>query len=221
MGFPDIDIWLVDKMKIWFDALKASPDFILNDTFSSLSDTRRANIKAYVVRKKYTTDLRDRDNSTGQVFIFNHFPLSDTTLPQIAINLGSETPTEDFIGYDDGGGSTPVIQKINNVDTVVAYDSLKTYFFSTVLNIDVVAATKDESVWLSRLVQRFICDSFLDMSAVGVYEQNVSLADMKLMEEHQPLTAFNRRVTLTCSGKNTWTLRTAAATYKTGINKGI
>ena len=215
MGFPNIDIYLAKQILDKFVAVKTDEGFAINDTFDDLDEGYRAEIIAYVNRKVFTSDLRDRNDN--QVYILPHFPIIDMPLPQIGISLGQESTAEKFLD-DLQGDSTPVYDE-DGIQT--HWDIPKGYIGSALYRIDVVTSTKDEAIWLARLIQRFVCEEQNALADIGAYEIDITLADLKLEQEHLPQTIFNRAVQISCKVQNTWTKRIPVAYYETGINTGI
>jgi hypothetical protein len=211
MGFPNVDKYLVKLFFGKFAAAKADGGFAINDTFDDLDAGEIAEITAYISRKIFTSDLRKRDD--GQVYILPHFPLLDMPLPQIGISLGQESTADRFLD-DVAGDSTPYPAS----GTQTHWDIPKVYFGAATYRIDVVTATKDEAIWLARLTQRFICEEQDDMAGIGIFEIDITLADLKLEQEHLPLTVFNRAVQINCKVQNSWTKRVPISNYVTGAN---
>lgn len=211
MGFPNVDMFLVSLLKQKFAALKAAPDFTLNDLFDDLSNDQIADIKSYIAAKTFSDDIRDR--KTGQVHIVPHHPLADIPLPQIGISLGNDQTAEEFLN-DNVGDATPYPE----TGTPTHWDIPKGYWAQANYQIDVVAATKPEAIWLSRFVQRFICEEKAALDQIGVKEIKLSLSDSRPAPEYQPMSVFNRTVQISCKVANRWTKRIPASAYASGNN---
>ena len=215
MGFPNVDIFLVDKLLAKFNAVKADPEFTINDLFDDFDSGRRAEVTTYIANKTFVTDLRKR--GSNEVFILPHFPLIDQPFPQIAISLGQENTAEKFL--DDLVGESEPAYDSHGVQ--IGWDIPKGYLGAASYRIDVVCATKEEAVWLSRFIQRFICELQDDLDGIGAKEIDVSLADMKLEPEHMPQTVFNRTVMIHCKVENLWKKRIPLSTYQLCDNSGV
>ena len=213
MGFPNVDIFLVGKLLEKFTAVKASPTFAVADLFEDLTSQDWTDITIYLGRKTFTKDLRDRP--TSAVYIMPHFPLLDMPLPQIGISLGNEQTVEKFLD-DTVGDATPY----PSTGTQTHWDVPKGYWASANYTIDVAAATKDETIWLARFVQRFLCEEQDALDAIGAKEVTISQQDMRLNNDQMPVTVFNRQVTVSCKVANTWTKRLPVSTYTLGANSG-
>lgn len=212
MGFPNVDIFLVDKFIAKFEEMQINLDFVINDTFSDLNEIRRAEIATYISNKFFVQDLRNRDD--GQVYILSQFPMFNMPLPQIGISLGQENSSDKFLG-DLQGESTPVTDK----DGVVTHwDVEKGYFAAATYRCDVITATKDEAIWLARLIQRFICEEQDALNAIGVQSIDITLADIKLEQDQIPLEIWNRAVQINCKVINSWTKRIPVLTTQAGNN---
>jgi hypothetical protein len=214
MGFPNVDIFLVKKLLERFEETQRTPKFFIGDTFDDLDPGRQAEITTYITRKTFTDDLRNRGEN--RVAIFPHFPMFDMTFPQIGISLGQESPGDTFVG-DSAGESTP----FPATGTPTHWDIPKLYLGAAMYRIDIVTATKDEAIWLSRLVQRFICEEQESLAAIGAFDIGITIADLKLEQDQQPLTVFNRAVQINCKVMNRWTKRVPVGTYETGVNNGV
>jgi hypothetical protein len=214
MGFPNIDKILVAIFKAKFDALKAAPEFTINDLFEDLSAGERAEITAYIQKKQFHTDIRDRKDSA--VFLMATFPMIELPMPQISITLGQED-TDRYMG-DQTGISEPVL---DTDGATIAWDIIKGFYSKANWTISIVTTTKDEAIWLTRLCQHTIFESMLDFEAAGITEVTISTADMRLEQDQQPLTIFNRTIRLTATVINSWKKRVPATTYKTGNNTAL
>jgi len=211
MGFPNVDIFLTAKLIERFNELKADPTFIVPDLFDDLSAAEQVEITEYIQRKNFTDDLRERTDS--EVFIFPSYPMFTVPLPQIGISLGNEDTEEKF--FDDVvGQATPYPDAIDPTH----WDIPKGYWAKANYQTDIVCTTKDEVVWLSRIVQRFIMEELDTLDQIGVKEVTVSLQDTMVKTEHQPTTAFSRTLRVGCKVANTWTKRIPVSTYAQGNN---
>ena len=212
MGFPNVDKQLVRILTAGFNAAKADPTFIIEDLFEDLDVAERAQITAYVTRKAYVNDVREHKGSN--VYIIASFPLLDVAFPQIAISLGAGD-SDRFMG-DLTGQSKPIT---DGTGAVVAYAIEKGYYEKSNWDIHTVCATKDEAIWLSRLVQRFICEAFDDLARAGISEVNIFIQDIRADESTlQPSTVFNRAIRLSATVANTWNERIPNGTYAEGTN---
>lgn len=214
MGFPNVDKYLVKLFSEKFIAATIDGGFTINDTFDDLDAGEIAEITAYINRKVFTTDLRKRDD--GMVYILPQFPRLDMPLPQIGISLGQESTADKFLD-DLQGESTPYPA----IGTQTHWDIPKVYFGAATYRIDVVTATKDEAIWMARLIQRFICEAQDAMAGIGIFEVDITLADLKLEQEHYPSEVFNRAVQINCKVQNSWIKRVPIGNYATGINTGV
>lgn len=214
MGFPNVDIFLTSKLIERFAQAKADTSFIVPDLFDDLSLAEQTEISTYIQRKNYTDDLRDRTDS--EVFIFPSYPMFHIPLPQIGISLGNEDTAEKF--FDDVvGDATPY----PSTGTQTHWDIPKGYWAQATYQADIVCTTKDEVVWLSRFVQRFIMEELDTLDQIGVKEVAVSLQDTIPKTEAQPTTAFSRVVKIGCKVANTWTKRIPVSFYQTGNNTAL
>lgn len=221
MGFPNVDKFLVRRFMEGFRAVQADPATVIDDLFEDLDELERADIGLYVSQRVVTDDIKERGDGLKHLYILPSFPLADEPFPQIGISLGNEADTERFIGNDIG---EPPVEVKDAAGTIIAYDIHKGYWASGSWNVDVVTATKDEAVWLSRFCQLFVCQAFDDLDKMGVHEVGVVLQDIKLNPDSamQPNNIMVRGLRIT-AGKvaNTWKIRVPASYYQTGINKAL
>lgn len=214
MGFPNVDIFLSAKLIERFNQTKADPSFIVADLFDDLDAAEQAEITEYIQRKSYTDDLRERTDS--ELFIFPSYPMFNVPLPQIGISLGNEDTAEKF--FDDVvGEAVPYPDAINPTH----WDIPKGYWAQANYQADIVCTTKDEVIWISRFVQRFVVEELDTLDQLGVKEVMVSLQDTMLKNETQPTIAFSRTLRISCKVANTWTKRIPASFYTTGNNTAL
>lgn len=214
MGFPNVDIFLSAKFIERFNEVKADPTFIIEDLFDDLSTAEQQEIADYIQRKNFTDDLRERTDS--EVFIFPSYPMFSIPLPQIGISLGNEDTAEKF--FDDVVGEA---EPYPDLAHITHWDIPKGYWASANYQADIVCTTKDEVIWLSRFIQRFIVEELDTMDQIGIKEVAVSLQDTMIKTEHQPTTAFSRTVRISCKVANTWTKRVPVSTYAIGTNTAL
>jgi hypothetical protein len=221
MGFPNVDIFLVNRIVARFQAIQPDPTEVVADLFEDLDDQTKAEISLYITRLRVTKDLKERgEESQRYLYVLPHFPLADHPFPQVGISLGTEDTAEKFIG-DYTGEAVEVKDKTG---VTIGWDVVKGYFASAAWDIDVVCATKDEAIWISRFVQLFTLEALDDLDIVGVKQVSVALKDMRLVSDSvmQPNTVFNRGVKVTAGMvANTWKKRVPVQTYGTGTNTGL
>lgn len=212
MGFPNVDKQLVRILTAGFNAAKADPTFLIEDLFEDLDVAEQAQIAAYLTRKTFVNDVREHKGSN--VYVIASFPLLEVPFPQIAISLGAGD--SDRFMNDLTGQSKPIT---DGTGAVVAYAIEKGYYEKSNWDIHTVCATKDEAIWLSRLVQRFICEAFDDLARAGISEVNILIQDLRADENTlQPSTVFNRAIRLSATVANTWNERIPNGTYAEGTN---
>ena len=205
MGFPNVDVFLVKTFLSSLRSLQTSPAGTIADLFEDLDADDRASIIQYVKSLTITGDVRERDERNKYLYVLPHFPLLGYPFPQIGISLGQEDTANKFIGDYTG----EPVAVIDSNGATIGYDQEKGYLASGTWNIDVVCATKPESIWLSRMCQLFICQRLEELTALGVMEVNIALADLKLEAQQtmQPGEIFNRGIRVTARVANTWKKR--------------
>lgn len=214
MGFPNVDIFLASKLIERFNEAKTDPGFIVADLFDDLTTDEQTEVTQYIQRKRYTDDLRDRTDS--ELFIFPSYPMLHVPLPQIGISLGNENATEMFF-RDTVGDAQPYPDEATQTHWAIP----KAYLANATYQIDVVCSTKDEVIWLSRFVQRFITEEKDALADIGVNEVSISLQDTMLKSEHQPSTALARTVSVSCTVTNSWTTLIPVQQYAAGNNTAV
>jgi hypothetical protein len=216
MGFPNVDLILRDLFLAQFAAAKLDPQTVVADLFEDRSAAEQAEIAAYLTARLFTGDVRDRGGNR-RVFILPHFPAVDLPFPQIGIYSG-EVDSNDRVLGDATGETEPVYDG----ETLIGWDETKGYWELSSWNIDVIAATKDETIWLSRLCQYFICQQLLDLHQQGIIEVGIALTDLRMDKGTlQPMQAFVRGVKVHCRVANTWKKRLPVGTYQTGNNLAL
>lgn len=210
MGFPNIDKLLVKIFAAGFTSLQqdATP---VSEIFEDLDDSEQNEIITYVRKKQISTDIRDHEGS--QLYILPNFPLLAAPLPQIGVTLGSEQ-SDRSIG-DWTGEATPVKDAGNNV---IAWKAPKGCLANSTWNINIVAATKDEVAWLTRICQACIYDALDTLDAAGVLEAVINVADVKIEQEQIPMAVFARMITVTGRVAHTWSKLIPNTVYTTGNN---
>lgn len=211
MGFPNVDVFLVNKFIERFVEVKADPTFLIEDLFSDLPEAERLEITTYIQRKNFTDDLRQMTDS--EVFIFPSYPMMNIPLPQIGVSLGNEDTKEKFF-RDLVGEAKPYPDAANPTH----WDIPKGYWASANYQADIVCTTKDEVIWLSRFLQRFIVEAQDELDLIGVKNISISLHDTLIKTETQPTTAFSRTIRMNCDVANQWTKRIPVSVYTTGEN---
>ena len=219
MGFPNVDMFLVKAFISGFQKLQSDPEFAINDLFEDLEQDDRAQIITYLNRLNVTKDLRDRDEKKKYLYIFPDFPLLGCPIPQIAISLGQEDTAEKFLGDAIGDNPEPIMKGATQIGWTIE----KGYLAAASWNVDVVCATKEEAIWLSRCCQRFICEALNDLAGIGVIEVNITLADMRMEAQQlmQPGEMFNRTLRVTAKVCNTWKKLLPVSFYAEGINTAL
>ena len=216
MGFPNVDKQLVKLIAAGFATAKADPNrmaFLVKDLFEDLTAAERSQVSTYVTRKAFQTDVREKKGDNA--YILPSFPLTDIPFPQIAISLGVGE-SDRYMG-DLTGESEPILDDQENV---TGWYIEKGYYERSTWDVHVVCATKDESIWLARLSQRFICEAFGQLAQVGINEVNIIMQDLRLEEgTMQPSTVFNRSIKLQATVSNTWKEQVGSnGTYAMGEN---
>lgn len=213
MGFPNVDKTLQKLFLAQFAATQADPAFTINDLFEDLDESERAEIGHYLLRKQFTSDVRDRGSN---VYVTLSFVQTDIPFPQICITLGKGN-TDQWMG---GAVGESVAVK-DETGKTIAWDVTKGFYAKPAWDVTIAAATKDEVIWLSRLCQLFIMSNMDTLAASGVIEVDVTEADLQPQQEQQPMTIFARQLKISTTTENTWKKRIPASYYATGINTAL
>jgi hypothetical protein len=219
MGFPNVDLILKDLFLREFLAAQLNPQEIVSDLFEDRSNEEQMQIGTYLRSKSFVGSNRDRSEDGKRVFILPHFPSAELPFPQIGISHGESPSTERFLG-DIVGESEPVYA--SDDETITGWKQPFGYYEQANFNIDVISATKEETIWLSRFCQYFICQNIGEIGAKGILEVNISLADIRLEKgAMQPMEAFVRGVRISAKLENTWTKTLLNGVYATGNNTAL
>jgi len=219
MGFPNVDLILKDLFLREFLAAQMDPQEIISDLFEDRSSEEQLQIGTYLRGKVFVGSNRDRSEDGKRVFILPHFPSAELPFPQIGIYHGESPSTDRFLG-DIVGEATAVYA--DDGETLTGWKQPYGYYEQASFNIDVITATKDEAIWLSRFCQYFICQNIGEIGAKGILEVNISLADIRLEKGAlQPLEAFVRGVRITAKLENTWNKTLPVGVYATGDNTAL
>jgi hypothetical protein len=214
MGFPNVDLLLVDIVEAGFLSTQINPDRNIADVFSDLPVISRQKIVDYIISRRFVTDITRREDNT--IYIMPNFVMTGLPFPQIGISLGTDTATEQFLGNETG--NTSIVTMANGNDEIATEYA---YYSTASWQIDIVAATKPEVVWLSRLCQLFILLQTYSLDEMGVSELTISLNDLKLEPEHYPSIVFARSISIHAKVYNSWLDYQPAITYQTGINTAV
>lgn len=218
MGFPNVDLLLKDIFLREFQAAKLNPDLVVGDIFEDRPESEQVEIGDYVRAREFVSSARERGDAK-RVFILPHFPSAEIPFPQIGIYHGETSGTDRFLG-DIVGDADPVFDQYQNL---TGWRQKYGYYEMANWNIDVVASTKEEAIWLSRFCQYFICQSFDDLARIGVLEVSLSLSDLRIDKgAMQPMEAFVRGVRVTAKTENTWIkMLPANIEFRTGNNTAL
>ena len=136
--------------------------------------------------------------------------------PQITVNLGEDN-SDRYMG-DSTGESIPVL---DGDDNLIAHDIVKGYYGKSHWLINIIAATKDETIWLSRCCQYFICLGMLELAQKGMNEIDIAMADLRPDQQQLPMEVFNRAIKITGVTEKTWKVRVPVYDYTTGTNLAL
>ena len=104
---------------------------------------------------------------------------------------------------------------------VVAWDVIKGYFAPGNWKINIVCATKDEAIWLTRCCQYFICLDLMELERKGLIEASISVMDMQPSPGQAPMNVCCRAINLTGKVTNSWKVRILAESFALGINAAL
>lgn len=218
MGFPNVDLYLIDRYAERFAAVKADLDRVVDDLFDDRTDEERQAAREYLTALPVATDLRDRPE--GALLLIPGFPLAQLAAPQITVAVLSEAGNDWPLG-EGVGNSEAVYGDEAHPDTVTAWDVPHGYWANCSYRTHILADTWWEAVWLSRLCQRAIVESVSAFSARGMAELTLTVNDMALDPQQYPTVTFARALTLSAKVPQQWKVRKPTGTYQTGINKAL
>ncbi len=217
MGIPNIDLYLVALFRSFFVLAQGEGQTLIDDLFEGHPQAEISSIKSYLRRHVMTSDTRQRSDDQPHIYFIENYPLADIPFPQICVTVGNETTSEHFLG--DETGQQEIVT--DSEGTVLAVDKENTVFSRGAWSVDVVASSKREVVWLSRLCQLAIFSNLDQLASVGLTEVDLSVADMRLDPQFYPQVAPARRISVTGLVSQTWSVRVEAVQYQSGINLAI
>lgn len=214
MAFPNVDKIIVAMLAAKFTELQQAPEHTLADLFGDLPLSEHIEIETYIMGKIFETDVKSREGN--KVYILTTSPRLDMPFPQISVTLGQED-TDRYMG-DNTGTSTEVRDAAG---ALIGWDVEKGFYAKTSYSIMTVTATKDEAIWLTRLIQRFIFEEMTMLESKGIMQIDLSTADMQPAPDQQPIDVCNRTIRFTATTANTWTKRVLYAPIQEGANNAL
>lgn len=220
MSVPNLDLTLIDLFKAAVEEVQDSDSqWVIDDLFADRSDDYLNGIKLYLSSVKVTSDMREREDGQRFLYVIPSFPMADMPFPQIGVYLAPEEVNDFFLGNSVGIETTEIKDASG---TTIALEKTNGCFGQAAYWADIVANTKEEVIWLSRICQRSILVNLKGLEELGAMEIRISLGDLKLEQEHYPAMVFARRLIFNCKLGITWTERIPlSGTYATGINKAL
>jgi hypothetical protein len=195
--FINLDLYFRDLFASFLNQIKTD-DWIIDDLFKDRPDAERHAIKKYLMSRRIVTDIQEQEESP--IYVIPSFVLNGLPFPQIAIHLGGENSQDHFVGMETGGDPIPVMK--NN--EVVAWDQERGYYAAVNYRADIIANSKDEVIWLSRICQRAIAGKILELDEMGVIEPHIGTADTELEQKFYPAIVFSRAVVFSGKSLHTW-----------------
>lgn len=217
MGFPNVDIFLYRTILTKLKSYQDMENYRLEQTFDDLDETDLAEIRTFLAALHLTDNTRDKtDNS---LYVMPTYPLVDLLAPQICVTVGSEDTAGRVLGDETGEDAAAVV---DGDGKTIAWDLDRGYWGSGMWMIQITAETKLAVIWLSRLCQQALVDSFQAMDGLGIKEVSIAVADLRPDPQYYPQNFFARGIKVN-AGKvaNTWKTRVQASYYETGVNLAI
>jgi hypothetical protein len=213
--FVNLDLYLIDTF-IDFFAEAQKDSTIIDDLFADRPVEERQKIMIYLTARTFVTRM-DIVEDGKVVYVIPSFPTASLPFPQIGVYMGGDDAQDFFVGQDTG--RPPEAFVLNGEAT--AWDWEKGYYASVNYRVDIIAETKHEVIWLSRLCQVAIARKIMELNRIGVIEPRIGAADTKIEQEQFPTMVFSRAVTLSAKSLHTWNERVPVETYQTGINTAV
>lgn len=217
MGIPNIDLYLISLLQAFFGLVKGPGAYVLDDLFAGHAAEEIDSIKLYLATHEVTADIRKQREGQRYLYLLDSYPLADIPFPQVCVTVGDENSVEHFLG--DESGTRESIE--DGAGNVIAFDDEQVVMSSGTWAIDIMASTKRELVWLSRISQLAILSNLAQLHDVGLMEIDCSVADMRLDPQHFPQTGLARRLTIRGKVRQTWNIRLEAHIYKPGANMAL
>lgn len=217
MAFINLELYLRDLFAAALEEAR-NDDRVIADLFSDRPEDERFAAQQYVASRRVLTDMYEElGKGERGIYVTPSFPIGNLPFPQIGIYMGTEDSADHMVGQDTGAAPVPVVQN----EVTVAWDIEKGYFAGINYRADIIANSKDEVIWLSRICQRALAKNILALEAKGVIEVRISAGDTKPEQEHFPTLIFSRAVIVTGKALHTWTVRTPAYGYELGNNTEV
>jgi hypothetical protein len=179
-------------------------DRIIADLFSDRPEAERSAVQQYFSERRVLTDMNEELGKRERgIYVLESFPLGHLPFPQIGVYLGGEDSQDFMLGQETGAPPVPVL--VNN--EITNWDTEKGYYAGINYRADIIANSKAEVIWLSRICQRAIASNIMALEAKGVIEARISAGDTKPEQEHYPALVFSRAVIFTGKSLHTWTTR--------------
>ena len=219
MGFPNVDKFLQRLVLAKLESLQDMPEETVADLFECLDAEEQAEICLYLTRLHPTKDIRYRDERKKVLYVLPHFPLAGHPFPQIGISVGTEGTADKILGSNTGNTR----ERRDAQGNLVGWKVEKGCLAHGGWQLDVIAHTKDETVWLSRICQLAITEALDELTALGVWDVSIEVGDVRPDEQAtmQPAEIFVRTVRVSATVANTWYKDVPLSTYETGNNTAI
>jgi hypothetical protein len=218
MALFDLDLYFVDLFATFLNGLKDNlHGGVLDDVFAMRPDEERARIAQFLTCTTFTKDVRERGEGERVVVIIPSLPTTMIPFPQVAVYLGEETSA----GWSMGERADDSARPVTREGETLAWDYTYGYFAGVTCRIDILAGSREEVLWLTRLCHRALLGQTLALDALGVKEPAISLSDLQIEQQQMPALVFGRRVTYAAKVLQTWIERKPVGCYETGVNKAL
>lgn len=218
MAIPDVDLYLVDIIIELLNGAKGDLAYLIDDVFSLRPDSERASLREYLGGMEITDNVELRDDRKRFLYVIPSHPLMDVPFPQIAVTV----PNEQINDFPLGNAPDDTPREVRDSSgEIIGYDVSQSCFAAGQWHIEVVAGTKIETVWLSRLVQVAVLRNLDQMDQIGVKNITLGMMDLQLDPKQLPQLAYARRVQVNGLTVHEWTTRIKPSYYQTGVNLAV
>ena len=218
MAFNDVDLYLSDKLMETINELRGDDIYVLEDAFSGRPERELAALREYLGKLVLTDDVDHRKKDGEHVlYVLLSFPLADLPAPQICITL----PTEQANDFPLGAGVQDTEEATDGDGNVTGYVIRKGYFAQGQWNVDILAASKLEAIWLARMVQLTILRCLDDMDLNGVKNVSFNTVDLEIAQQQLPQLMFARRIQISGVVIQEWIEHQSNGIYAEGVNLAL
>ena len=213
--------YLVELFAAFLKSVKAEEGHeTILDVFSGQSSAYRLAVIQWLAATEITTDLTIRQETASRTLsVIQSYPVLTIPFPQIGVYLAGEEMQDFPLGMEGFAEPEAVPDGLGVVTGWrIEHGAIATLNYRA----DIMCQTPEETVWLSRLLQRALYGAVMELETMGVMETRFGMADLRLDQEQLPAQAFARGINITGKALHRWhTTIPATPAYRAGNNAGL